>query len=707
MTYPVADQDPNGQNIRELAELSGDALCLCRDGVIVWLNGAAGIMLGGNAESGGGYESLLGRLLADFFHPDHATTLGGGQALLSQDPAGMPMLLWRKDGHHMAVLVQARALPDGTLAVRIGGLDGTAPAVEALVGAITRLERRARDLSRLSRHNDLAAKVFETCSEGIIALDTQYRVTMVNPAFCEITGWTVPEVIGRKVPWLDVPGDERNEALMILDAARSSGRWQGERWTRRKGGERYAERLGVAAIRDDRDGPVRFVVVFSDITQRKLDEERIQKQANYDTLTGLPNRALFIDRLGQSIHQASRNGSMVGLFFIDLDGFKLINDTMGHDMGDLLLREAGRRLGASVRAGDTVARLGGDEFTALMPNLGNCQNASVVGQRILDELAKPFDLAGVEAFVSGSIGIAIYPNDADDAVGMLKNADAAMYRAKEQGKANFQFYTSDMNDAVEERLAIRNGLLKAFERDELALHFQPKLDLRNRTITGLEALLRWQAADLGSVAPAKFIPVMEEAGLMTKVGDWAIAAACRHYRHWLNGGITPPPIAINLSVRQLRMPGFADSVERALDQAGVPPQAIEFEITEDMVVGDSAMAVATLNRLSAMGIRLSMDDFGTGYSSLSVLKRFPVNSIKIDRTFIADICTDAGSHEIVRTIISMGHSLSRRLIAEGVETTEQLMALERLGCDEIQGYVLAPPLPADQVVAVITAPVTL
>jgi diguanylate cyclase (GGDEF)-like protein/PAS domain S-box-containing protein len=618
------------------------------------------------------------------------------------------MLRCRDGADTVAALVVARDLGMGWFAIAARDLTGRMPAVDSLVKAVTRLEARTRELTRLSRRNDLSAKVFETTSEGIMVLGPDLRITAINPAFSEITGWSSADLVGRKPPQLVGPGDDAKAALVMFESARTSGRWQGEQWSRRKNGDRYAERLGISTVTDDNNAVLQYVVVFSDITQRKLDEECIRRQATYDALTGLPNRALFLDRLGQAVHQAERNGQMVGLMFIDLDGFKLVNDTLGHDMGDLLLQEAGRRLSLCLRSGDTVARLGGDEFTVLMPNLGTYRNAPQVAARILDSLKQPFELAGKEAFVSGSIGITVFPDDAGDAATMLKNADAAMYRAKDHGKANFQFFTRDMNAAVEERLAIKNGLLKALDRDELTLYFQPKLELASRTIVGVEALLRWQAADLGMVSPAKFIPVMEESGLIGRVGEWAIDAACRQYRAWQDAMMPGlPRIAINLSVKQLRTPGFVELVEHALDRTGISAEALEFEITEGMVMNDADNAVAVLKRLSAMGIRLAMDDFGTGYSSLSVIKRFPVDSIKIDRTFIADIASDPDSYEIIRTIISMGHSLRRRIVAEGVETVEQVAMLERLGCDEIQGYVLAPPMPAHELPAILQAPIVI
>ncbi|MBR9971424.1 putative bifunctional diguanylate cyclase/phosphodiesterase [Magnetospirillum sulfuroxidans] len=553
----------------QLLDLVDDVLCLCDGDTIVWINESGASQLGGSR------QKLIGTSFRHLLHPDHRRHLDDGLGALADDPKGLPMILARPDGGTMAALVLSRCFGDNVYGVVLRDLTGRMPAWDTLVRAVTRLEERARDLSR---------------------------------------------------------------------------------------------------------------------------------QASFDSLTGLPNRTLFMDRLNQAVHQAERNGQMVGLMFIDLDGFKLVNDTLGHDMGDLLLQETGRRLAACIRSGDTVARLGGDEFTVLMPNLGTYQNAPAVAGRILDTLKKPFDLAGREAFVSGSIGITVFPDDAADALSMLKNADAAMYRAKEHGKANFQFFTTDMNAAVEERLAIKTGLSQALERGEMTLAFQPKLDLKTGAYTGVEALLRWNAAALGQVSPAKFIPVMEESGLMGRVGEWAIDAACRQYRDWLDHGKTAPRIAINLSVRQLRAAGFVTLVKRALERTDVPASALEFEITEGMVSRDSDSAVAILRELADMGIGLAMDDFGTGTSSLSVIRRFPIDSIKIDRAFIADIATDASCLEITRAIISMGHALGRRIIAEGVETTDQVVVLRQLGCDEIQGYVLAPPVPADQLAALLTTP---
>ncbi len=556
-----------------------------------------------------------------------------------------------------------------------------------------------RDITERRRNEAklrLAATVFERATEAIVVLDAEHRVTAVNPAFSDITGYAAEEVVGKPPTFFTSGQCEADVIDAMWQTVHETGRWGGELWNLRKNGERYAERLAITAIRDSAGVATQYVILCSDVTQRKLDEERIRYQANYDALTGLPNRTLFVDRLQQAVATAARADQMVGLMFIDLDGFKLVNDTLGHDMGDALLKEAGNRLLGCVRSADTVARLGGDEFTVIMPDLRDIRNASIVAQRIIESLRQPFELGGREAFVSASIGITSFPGDADDTASLLKNADAAMYRAKEQGKANYQFYTQDLNVEVNERLVIKNGLSKALEREEFTLYYQPKISVQNGAITGVEALLRWRNPELGMVSPVKFIPVMEETGLIGPVGEWAIEVACLQHKAWAETGFRLR-VAVNLSVRQLREPGLAKTVERLLTRTGVDPSGLELEITESMIMKDTENAVAVLRELHEMGIHLAMDDFGTGYSSLSYLKRFPLHTIKIDRSFVRDIATNTDDHEIIKTIISMGHSLRRRIVAEGVETEEQLAILRRLRCDEMQGYLVSPPVPAAEV----------
>ena len=596
--------------------------------------------------------------------------------------------VYRKDGSQIWINENARS---------VRAEDGTLRWYEGFVQDIT---ERAKADERLR----LAASVFDTAAEAIMVLNDEFCVTAVNPAYSAITGYTGWDVIGGLPPFLEWGQPDSEYPRIGMAALRRgieiNGRWSGEQWNRRKSGERYAEHLSVVPIPGGNGQAGRYLVVFSDVTQRKLDEERIRYQASYDQLTGLPNRALFMDLLAKSLAQAEREGEMVGLMFVDLDGFKMVNDTMGHDMGDLLLQEVAVRLKRCMRSSDTVARLGGDEFTVLMPQMRDFRNAPRVAERITETLRAPFALDGKEAFISASIGITTFPNDAIDAATLLKNADAAMYRAKEQGKQHFQFFTAEMNAEIEERLILINGLNMALERDEFVLHYQPKVDLENGRLTGTEALLRWRHPELGIVSSAKFIPIMEESGLIGSVSEWVIETACRQHRLWRDEGLDIK-VAVNLSVRQLRQPGLARTVAELLDRAGIEPSGLELEITESMLMKDTENAVRTLRELADMGVSLAMDDFGTGYSSLSYLKRFPLHTIKIDRSFINNIATDPDDYEIIRTIITMGHSLRRRVVAEGVETRQQLSILRELGCDEIQGYVLSPAIPADELVKLV------
>ncbi|MSO54844.1 MAG: EAL domain-containing protein, partial [Rhodospirillales bacterium] len=532
----------------------------------------------------------------------------------------------------------------------------------------------------------------------VVIADSQFNVTSVNPAFTDITGYSAEDVIGKQPPFLEVlKADPVNHAKM-RKAIQRLGHWEGEIWNKRKNGDDYAESLSISSINDD-DGRVRqYAALIGDITKRKQDEEHIRYQANFDSLTGLPNRTLFVDRLTQALVAMGRKGKKLALMFIDLDGFKLVNDTMGHDIGDLLLKEAAVRLSACVRSGDTVARLGGDEFTVIMPDLADPRNAPMVAQRTLDSLAKPFVLEGQEAFVSGSIGITIFPDDAGDANELLRKADAAMYRAKERGKANYQFFTADLNEEVRQRLILRNNLVKAIERNEMSLHFQPKIELKTRKISGLEALMRWNNAELGSVPPSRFIPVLEESGMALEFGRWVVQSALDQFKAIVASGLPPLRIAINLTTRQLREPRFVSFIERALSDNNLSPDCLEIEVTEMMLMSDSSRNVTALGKLHDLGIRIAMDDFGTGYSSLVYLKRYPIDTIKIDRSFIANITKDPSDAEVVRAIIGMGQSLRRRVAAEGVETEEQLVLLSEYACDEAQGYAITPPLSGEDLI---------
>ena len=434
----------------------------------------------------------------------------------------------------------------------------------------------------------------------------------------------------------------------------------------------------------------------SDITERKLSEQRLAQLAQFDTLTGLPNRLLLHDRLAQSLTQARRHDRQVGVLFVDLDRFKLVNDTLGHYAGDLLIAEVARRLARCVRPGDTVGRISGDEFAVVLADLAHADDAALVAQKALQTLAEPYHLAGSEAFATASIGIAVYPGDGDDAEDLLRNADMAMYRAKEATRNAYCFFTAEMNRRAAERMQLNNGLRHAVERGEFVLHYQPKVALGSGSLTGFEALLRWNHPRRGLVPPDQFVPALEETGLIVPVGEWVLREACAQIARWQRAGLAPAPVAINLSAKQFRRRDLDEVVAGVLADSGVSPALLELEITESCLMEDPDQAVRLLYRLRDAGVRISVDDFGTGYSSLSYLTRLPITALKIDRSFVRDAVTNAESASIVRAVIDMAHNLRFTVVAEGVETAQQVAFLRQHDCDQAQGYHYARPASAEQ-----------
>jgi diguanylate cyclase (GGDEF)-like protein len=427
--------------------------------------------------------------------------------------------------------------------------------------------------------------------------------------------------------------------------------------------------------------------------ERKRYQVQLEHQANYDALTGLPNRNLLHDRLRQSVY-AQRHPRNIAVVFIDLDHFKFVNDSLGHSSGDLLLKGMADRLRNVLRDGDTVARLGGDEFVLILNDQSNEEVIFRAMQRITAEVARPMDIEGKDLVVTCSAGISLYPQDGPDVDTLLKNADAAMYRAKEHGRNNFQFYTSEMNERVTERLAMENALRRAIERKEFILHYQQRVDLKTGAIVGAEALVRWLHPEWGLVRPARFIPLAEETGLIVPIGEIVLREACRQARAWIEQGLKPGVVSVNLSARQFRQEGLVRLVSRVLEETGVEPRHLEIELTESMVMHNVDAAIATLQGLKSLGIALSVDDFGTGYSSLSYLKNLPIDKLKIDRSFVRDIGTGAESHDgvLAQAIISLGHNLQLHVVAEGVETDAQVRFLKRHRCDEVQGFFYGEPV---------------
>jgi len=427
--------------------------------------------------------------------------------------------------------------------------------------------------------------------------------------------------------------------------------------------------------------------------ERKRYQVQLEHQANYDALTGLPNRNLLHDRLKQAVY-AQRNPRNIAVVFMDLDHFKFVNDSLGHSAGDKLLKAMGERLRATLREGDTVGRVGGDEFVLILADQNNEEVIFRAMQRISAKVAEPIMVEGKELYVTCSAGISLYPQDGPDVDTLLKNADAAMYRAKEHGRSNFQFYTSEMNDRVNERLALEGALRRALERQEFLLHYQQKVDLRSGAIIGAEALVRWMHPEWGLVRPARFISLAEETGLIVPLGEWVLREACRQARAWLDGGLKPGVVSVNLSARQFRQQDLVRMVSRILEETRLEPAYLEMELTESMVMHNVDSAIATLQGLKSLGVRLSVDDFGTGYSSLSYLKDLPIDALKIDRSFVRDIGggAEAGEGVLAQAIISLGHNLHLKVVAEGVETDAQVRFLKRHGCDEVQGFLYGEPV---------------
>jgi len=523
------------------------------------------------------------------------------------------------------------------------------------------------------------------------------RMHYVSPAYEEIWGRSCESLYAEPRSWADaIHPDDRAHAFEKFTEGTKTGQFDYEyRIVRPDAAVRWIRVRGFP-IRNEAGIVYRTAGVAQDITEQREMQERMSHQAHYDSLTDLPNRVLFFDRLTQAINQAQRKNWIVSLLFIDLDRFKNVNDTLGHAIGDRLLRQVAARILLGVRTEDTSARLGGDEFAVILSDLTRAQDAGTVAQKILRSLEKPFDLDGHEVFVTASIGIANYPSDSEDPESLIKNADAAMFQAKLLGRNTYQFYTAAMNARALETLNLENRLRRAIEREEFLLHFQPKVDLASGAAIGFEALLRWKLPENGLVSPQDFVPLLEDSGLILPVGEWVLNAACAQIRAWQDAGFAPLPVAVNLSAKQFQRQDICATVTQALRRADLDPRLLELEITETAAMQNAEETVAMLRRLKELGVSLAIDDFGTGYSSLSYLKRFPIDLVKIDRSFVTGLPENRDDASIARTVIAMAHGLDMKVIAEGVETEGQRAFLEANGCDQMQGYLVSRPVPAEE-----------
>ncbi|MGO4222908.1 EAL domain-containing protein [Lysobacter sp. TAF61] len=574
-------------------------------------------------------------------------------------------------------------------------------------GRALRVAGTARDITAnrsAERDRLIAGQVLNSMIEAVAVFDREFQFVSVNPAFTRMTGYADSEVIGRPTRLLD--SDQHDPAFYqhVRSELRRNGRWSGEIWQQRKNGDEFLCWFQGSEVLDSSGQHGHYVAVLGDITDQKRAEQELRYLANYDTLTSLPNRALLSERLSRAIVRARRHGSRIAMLFLDLDRFKDINDSLGHAAGDRILRAAAIRLQQAVGPQHTVARLGGDEFTVLLENLEHVEQAEQVARDVLVAFETPLDIdQRHDVVISPSIGISLYPDHALVPTDLLKHADTAMYQAKAAGRRTFMRYTEAMDVEIRGRATISAALRGVLDRNELRLVFQPKLSLDQSRITGVEALLRWRSFELGDISPAQFIPLAEESGLILDIGEWALREACGVLKRWRHNGLDQLSMAVNVSSLQLLRGNLPKQVARALVESGVPPEMLQLELTESVIMANAGQTSATLDALRALGVGLAIDDFGTGYSSLAYLKRLPINTLKIDKEFIGDLTRDADDEAITTTVIAMAHSLGLTVIAEGVETEAQMQFLRGRGCDEIQGYWLARPLEAADCLAFIRA----
>jgi diguanylate cyclase (GGDEF)-like protein/PAS domain S-box-containing protein len=628
-------------------------------------------------------RALIGSNFLDLVHPDDREATLNEMAALKQGGTTFDFenRFRHKQGDYRTLAWSANASPGSKL-------------IHAVATDVTE-KRLAEDKLRE------AAAVFRNTAEGVVITDAAGRIIEINEAFTVITGFEKDEVVGKNASLLQSGRHDCDFYKDMWHTLESTGHWRGELWNRRKDGTIYPELLTISQVTDADGHPNGFVGVFADITSIKQTEEQLTHLAHHDALTGLPNRLLFNARLDQSIRHAERNQEMLAVIFIDLDRFKNINDSLGHPAGDHMLKELAGRLLKLVRRDDTVARLSGDEFVVLLEAIGNADHAVLGVEKLMQAFADPVKIGESEVRVTASIGLSLYPQDGDDSATLLRNADAAMYRAKDDGRNNYQFYTAELTHVAFEHMFLESALRNALESQEFRLVYQPQFALTTGELTGLEALLRWDHPQQGVISPGRFIPIAEQSGLIKEIGRWVIEEACRQATQWRADGLNFGRIAVNVAGPQIQQPAFADIVQNALEQSGLSPTRLELEITESFVTHRTNVSIEQLSRLRALGIDIAIDDFGTGYSSLSYLKQLPIDKLKIDQAFVRDIPDDPNDMAIAEAVIAMGKALGLRVIAEGVETAEQAQFLREKGCQFAQGFYFSKPLSVQGVTALI------
>ncbi|HET6724646.1 MAG TPA: EAL domain-containing protein [Gammaproteobacteria bacterium] len=568
--------------------------------------------------------------------------------------------------------------------------------VYGLAGEITARKRRQNYIR-------VAASALTHMVEAVIITNPARAIIWANPSFTTMTGYSLQKALGRTLDIIDGGDDSDTDGgtsySQAVAIARADGHWQGELRCRRNNGDRFASLVSVSAVRDEGDDIINYVDVLTDLSALKNYQSRVDFLVSHDPLTRLPRRSLFEHDLLLAIEQAHADHEALGIAVIGLDGFRMINDSLGHKAGDAVLHEVAARLAANLREVDTVARLSGDQFAVLLPNAADADNIGLVINKLLKKLGEPFVVHGERLFLSASAGICCYPKDGRDAAVLTANADAAMYQAKFHGRNTYRFYDPGINRQVHERLRIANNLRQAAERSEFALHYQPCVNLQTGKLAGVEALLRWQHPKLGEILPDRFIGLAEDMGLISSLGKWVLRTACEQIIEWRHAGYELPRIAVNLSVAQFRQPDLIHSIQSVLEETGVQPSLLELEITESTLMDDPAAYRKIIRKLNKLGVSFAIDDFGTGYSSLAYLRDLPVDCLKIDQSFVAGIPNDKEQMAITRAIINMARTLDKRIIAEGIETEAQLEFLRDQGCDEGQGFFISRPKPPEDIQA--------
>ncbi len=664
----VSRESANGY--RALIDIAPDMICLTRGGRIVMLNAAGADMLSVWPAS-----RVVGDAFSRFVHPDYKALADNDMAALIGERCRVPIKFMRADGSSF----------DAEVAVVLYREEGEADAVMVVARDIT---ERNRAIRAVLQREERLRQIMETVAEGILSIDEQGLVESVNPAAQAIFGFPTAELLGgpvaRLLPELSFDGPLPADLLGVVRETEG----------RHRDGRSLPIDLTVNELKlADKK---LYIAVAHDVTRRKEAEAHLRFLAGHDPLTGLPNRSLFQERLAEAIVHANYDGDQVAVLFVDMDGFKRVNDAMGHRVGDLVLQAVARRLEGCVRPQvDTVARLGGDEFTVIVPHVHDDKTVSALADQILAHLFQPFHVEGREIYLSGSLGVALYPSHGEDITNVLRNVDMAAHQAKKLGGNNFQFFSSDLGAKAVERATLERGLRHALELGELHLAYQPKVHLSDRSLAGAEALLRWTSPELGCISPVTFIPVAEETGLIVPIGTWVLRTACFQVVAWQEQGLPPVPVSVNLSARQFRQPDLVECVREILAESAIDPRLLQLELTESMLVENAEAAIAVMNRLKDLGVTLSIDDFGTGYSSLAYLKRFPVDALKIDRSFVKDIPHDKDDMAIACAVINLARTLDLRIIAEGIEQDAQAEFLRDQHCDEGQGYLFSKPIPPE------------